>query len=110
MQAFPIIQQAGPLPIEHNFNTPVDGPVILLVTGTLWATAPDVMLQLNVLLDGKPVGAAQLFSNAASTHRTLPTLLINLPLTFGEHGLQLTLSGNNVTSDYNDFFTAALLF
>jgi hypothetical protein len=76
----------------------------------LWATAANAMLQMNVLLDGTQVGAAQLCSNGASTHRTLPTLLVNLQLTDGLHTLQLTQSGANVTSDSNDPFSAMLLY
>jgi hypothetical protein len=110
MQAFPIIQQTGPLPVQQSFSAPLDGPALLLVTGTLWATAANLMLQMNVLLDGAQVGAVQLFSNASSTHRTLPTLLINIKLTSGSHNLQLTQSGANVTSDYNDLFTASILY
>jgi hypothetical protein len=110
MQAFPIIQQAGPLPIQQSFSAPLIGPALLMVTGTLWATAANIMVQMNVMLDGTQVGTAQLFSNAASTHRTLPTLLLNLQLGQGSHTLQLTASGSNVTSDYNDLFSAMILY
>jgi hypothetical protein len=110
MQAFPIIQQAGPLPIQQQFNAPLDGPALLLVTGSLWATATGVLLQMNVLLDGAQCGVVQLFSNGASTHRALPTLVVNLQLTQGTHTLQLAAAGANVTSDYNDLFAAMILY
>ena len=110
MQAFSIIQQVGPLPISKTFNAPLDGPALLAVTASLWATQANVMMQLTVSLDGQQVGVQQLWSNAPSTHRALPTLFCNITLTAGTHTLQLTLSGSGVVSDYNDVFSAALLF
>jgi hypothetical protein len=110
MQVLSIINQVGPLPIAATFTAPLDGPALLVVTGSLWGTAANVPLRMNVLLDGKVVGTAQIFSNGSTTHRVLPTLFLGIPLTFGSHTLQLTMSGPSVTSDLNDSFAAALLY
>ena len=110
MQVFTIINQQGPVPITSKFNPPLDGPALLAVTGTLWATAPNNMIQLNVVLDGASIGTARIFSNAASTHRALPTVFLGINLKSGPHVLELTVSGTSVTSDANDSFFAGLLY
>jgi hypothetical protein len=76
------------------------------------STSPCIFRDDNLTLSDPDCrkGAAQLFSNAASTHRTLPTLLINLQLGQGSHTVQMTASGSNVTSDYNDLFAATILY
>jgi hypothetical protein len=110
MQVLQIINQSGPLPLKAQFNAPLDGPALLVVTSTLWSTAPNVPLQLFVSLDGNQIATGQIFSNGQSTHRALPTLFIGFNLTFGQHTLTLTLGGTGVTSDLNDFFNASLLY
>ena len=110
MQVLSIINQVGPLPITATFTAPLDGPALLVVTSSLWATAANVLVRMNVVLDGAVVGTAQVFSNGPATHRVLPTLFLGVPLTFGPHTLQLTIAGPPATADLNDFFTAALLY
>jgi hypothetical protein len=111
MQAFPIIQQSGPLPITVQFKAPLDGPALLVVTGSLWTTSANNMMQLNVIFDAQQVGTGQLFSNGNSTHRALPTVFANIKVSYGKvHTLELTGSGTSVVSDINDPFYAALLF
>jgi hypothetical protein len=110
MQVLQIINQPGPLPLKAQFNAPLDGPALLVVTSTLWSTSANVPLQLFVSLDGTQVATGQIFSNGQSTHRALPTLFIGFNLTFGQHTLTLTLGGAGVTSDLNDFFNASLLY
>ena len=61
MQLLPIINQVGPLPIKAQFKTPVDGPAVLIVTGTLWGNTENKLIQMTVSLDGAQVGVAQLW-------------------------------------------------
>jgi hypothetical protein len=63
MQILQIINEAGPLPVKAQFNAPVDGPALFAVTGTAWSSSEDVLLQMNVQLDGTQIGTAQIFSN-----------------------------------------------
>ena len=105
-----IINQAGPLPVKQSFNSPMDGPALLVVTGSLWTTSANNQMQLTVFLDGTQIGATTLWSNGASTHRAMPTLFIPVNLTFGSHQLALFAGGNSVTSDLNDPFFAALIY
>jgi hypothetical protein len=53
MQLLQIINQPGPLPLTAQFKSPLDGPAVLVVTGSMWTGVTDTMLHLNVSLDGK---------------------------------------------------------
>jgi hypothetical protein len=104
-----IINQSGPLPLKALFNAPLDGPATLVVSGSLWSTVANTLLQLKVALDGTQLATGQIFSNGPSTHRALPTLFIGFSLTAGRHTLSLS-GGANVIADQNDFFNASLLY
>jgi hypothetical protein len=110
MQLLPIVGQFGPLPIKVQFNAPVEGPAILVATGTLAATNVNTLMEMMVYLDNTQIGAAQLWSNQAQTHRTLPTLFLNVNLSFGQHTLSLVAVGNGVTADINDNFRVSLIY
>jgi hypothetical protein len=110
MQAYPIVQQFGPLPIQVKFTPPLDGDMLLVVTGSLWSQDSNVMLTLTAAVDGTTVGNVEVFSNGSSTHRVLPTLFANLSLTDGGHVLTLSATGSDVVSDSNDSFYAAILY
>jgi hypothetical protein len=109
MQVLQIINQVGPLPINATFKTPVDGPAVFVVTGSLWSQAANALLQMAVTLDGQQIGRAQIWSNGVSTHRAMPALFIGASLTYGEHTLTLT-PGKNVISDLNDTFNVSLIY
>jgi hypothetical protein len=111
MQAQQLINQAGPLPLKGAFVADVNAPALLVVTGTLVSADANVIMQLNVYLDGKLVGSTQLWSNGAQTHRTLPTLFIGVPaLGTGLHKIMLTVAFGPPVSDVNDRFSASLIF
>lgn len=109
MQALQVINLPGPLPLKAQFNAPLDGPALLVVTGSLWSTVANTMLQLSVALDGTVIAIGQLWSNGPNTHRVLPAIFINCNLTDGQHTLTLS-GGQNVISDLNDTFTASILY
>jgi hypothetical protein len=44
MQILPIINQVGPLPLKTQFNSPMDGPAVLVVTGSLWSQSVNTLL------------------------------------------------------------------
>jgi len=110
MQVLQIINQPGPLPLKAQFNAPLNGPALLVVTSSLWTSTANTMMQLFVSLDGTQIATGQTWSNGPSTHRVLPTLFIGFTLTAGQHVLTLSLGGAGVTSDLNDSFNASLLY
>ncbi len=110
MQLQQLINQQGPLPLKGGFIAGTSDSVLLVVTGSLWSQSVNVMLQMNVYLDGTQIGVAQIFSNGPSTHRVLPTLFIGLPpLGSGQHTITLA-APSPATTDLNDTFAASLIF
>ena len=110
MQVQTIINQPGPLPIKVSFKSPLDGPALLVVTGSVWSNAANANLTVNVLLDNNQIGTAQIWSNGTGTHRAFPTLFLGFKLTYGEHVLTLKAGNGNVITDLNDPFNASLIF
>ena len=101
--------QKGPLPIKASFMAPGDMPMYLEVQGSVWTTTQNTMIGIQVTLDGNVIGTANIFSNAASTHRTAVPVYLPIKLTQGSHTIQLDLAANTkTTSDFNDFFSAVL--
>ena len=109
MTLFPVISQAGPLPITSApFKAPVDGPVVFVVTGSAYSNTANVPISFTVLLDNNVIGTAQVFSNGSQTHRVLPPLFIPVALTDGSHTCAIMASPT--ATDYNDHFTVQILY
>jgi hypothetical protein len=102
-----ILSKQGALPITVNFNAVSDAPVVLEVNGSVWTMNANTMIGFQVAIDGAVVGKAQVFSNAASTHRPVVPAYVPLQLKFGQHSLTLSALSGTV-SDVNDFYTAVL--
>ena len=70
MPILSIMNQAkGPLTINATFTAPTDRPACFVVSGSVWSASANQTIGFSVELDGVPIGSAQIFSNAASTHR-----------------------------------------
>ena len=102
-----LINQKGPLPITAQFNSIGDSPMFLEVQGSVWSTTANVMIGIDINIDGQVVGTAHIFSNGASTHRACVPAYIQVQLAQGPHKLTLSAPANT-TSDYNDYFTAVI--
>ena len=103
-----VIQQVGPLPITVNFNAIGDMPMILEVNGSVWSQAANTMIGIGIKLDGKAVGAAQVFCNGTATHRAVVPAYIPIQLSQGQHTLSLYQNTPGTVSDFNDFYTAVI--
>ena len=103
-----VIQQVGPLPITVNFNAPGDSPMILEVNGSVWSQTTNTMIGIGIKLDNKVIGAAQIFSNAKATHRTVVPVYIPVTLSQGQHTLTLYANTGTTVSDFNDLYTAVI--
>jgi len=101
-------QKAGPLPLTATFNAPSDAPMYLEVTGSVWTQTANQMIGIGIKLDNQAVGQAQIFSNTASTHRTVVPTYIPIQLKQGQHTLVLGPATAPTTADLNDLFTAVL--
>ena len=102
-----ILSQKGPLPIKVTFNAQTDGPACLEVNGSAWSQNPGVYIGIAIQLDGAPMGSAQIFSSAPSTHRALVPAFIPIKLGFGQHALILSALPNTV-ADNGDFYVAVI--
>jgi hypothetical protein len=104
-----IVSQPGPLPITVNFKAVSDAPIYLELNGSVWTQSANQMIGIQVAIDGGPIGKALIFSNAASTHRTVVPIFIPLQLQFGQHSVTLSALPNSTTvSDQNDYYTVVL--
>src|SRR5215216_3099268 len=97
-----LVQQVGPLPIQANFQAPGDGPMYLVVSGSVWSLSANVTIGIAVSIDGQVVGHARIFSNGASTHRAVVPAYIPVKLQQGQHTLKLAADTPQTLSDYND--------
>src|SRR5260370_24028791 len=61
MQVLQIINQPGPLPINAQLTAAQDRPALLAVTTTLWATAYNTLIQLNIASDGTHIATGNLW-------------------------------------------------
>jgi hypothetical protein len=102
-----ILSQKGPLPIKVTFNALTDGPVCLEVNGSAWSQSAGVYIGIAIQLDGASVGSAQIFSSAASIHRTVVPAFIPIKLGFGQHALILSAMPNTI-ADNGDFYVAVI--
>lgn len=103
-----IINQAGPLPITVNFDSPGDEPMYLEVNGSVWTQDVNAMIGITIELDGQNIGTAQIYSNANATHRAVVPAYILITLEGQSHSLSLSASPPATVSDSNDFYTAVI--
>jgi hypothetical protein len=66
------------------------------------------MIGIAINLDGTNVGAAQIFCNGPTTHRSVVPAYIAIQLSEGSHTLTLSANSPGTVSDFNDFYTAVI--
>ncbi len=104
-----LVSQKGPLPITINFKAPGDFTCYLEVNGSVWTQTANQLIGIQVQLDGKILGQANIFSNTATTHRAVVPAYFPLTLKYGvQHVIVLSAAPGSTVSDFNDFFTAVL--
>ncbi len=103
-----ILNQAGPLPITATFTAPGDEPMFLEICGSVWSQSANQLLGIVATLDGNELGAAQIYSNGAATHRATVPGYLQVQLSEGQHTLTLSTGGSTTVSDFNDFYAAVL--
>ena len=105
-----IVSQKGPLPIQATFQAIGDQPMYIEVNGSVWTQQANVMIGIEVDLDGKKVGTAYIFSNGTATHRAVVPAYIPIKLKQGQHTLTLKVANSQTVSDFNDYYTTVLLY
>jgi hypothetical protein len=106
-----VIAQAGPLPIKATAQINSDGPVVVTLTGSVWATSANQMIGVSLVIDGEPAEvSAAIFSNGASTHRAVVPAIVEETFDIGEHTFALVPMNAQTTSDANDFFRLTIQY
>lgn len=100
---------AGPLPLSGDTFTSHGGVLTLNAAGSGWSSKVDSLIGMNVLVDGKPMGTAQVFTNEAASHKAFIPISVSLPgVGAGTHVVVLQpLPGTN--TDGNDFFNVTVV-
>src|SRR5437879_2168258 len=111
MAVLPILNQVkGPLPLHTTFKSPSDGPTCLVLTGSVWSQTPNQLIGIQLQVDGKVVGTAEIFSNGVATHRAVVPSYMPVTLSIGPHTITVLPLNSSTTSDYNDFFDVILQY
>jgi hypothetical protein len=110
--ALVIFDGNGALPQKTTFQSPTDGRVVFVLSGTAWTSSAPAMLGIDVLLDGNILGKPALcFANDNSVHMAMrPTFIPFAGLTIGNHAIQLVPANGNTVTDVNDYYQVVMLF
>lgn len=114
MQVVDLINQVGPLPIKVAFSVPqdvpVDGPGVLVATGSGWSNTANVLIGFVVTIDDDLVAEATVFSNGPSTHRPMSPRIVATQLSAGPHRCVVAAANADTITDLNDSFAVQVLF
>lgn len=108
--AIQIIGQKGPLPITTTFQVENDSPTLILLSCSAWSQTPNVMIEVDLLVDGVAVAWAALFCNAPDQHMALVSVPMPYTFSIGEHTFTLQAGNPDTVSDFNDFNYLTLLY
>lgn len=111
MRALVIYDGNGPLPVSANFDSPTDGGVVFVLTGTTRTDSAPDLTGIQLSLDGTAIGsAAMCWANQNDNHMAMrPTFTPYEGLTIGSHSIEITNYGNTIT-DVNDYFQVTMLY
>jgi len=99
----------NPLGTKLTFKTEIDGPALLLVSGSAYANVyPNVVIGYNVEIDGVAAGSPQLYSNLLNSHVTLVSSFQQINITPGDHVLTIDALTPWMTADAFDVFSVSL--
>lgn len=110
--ALVIFDGNGALPQKGTFQSPTDGHVIFVISGTAWTSSAPTMLGIDVLLDGNIIGKPALcFANDNSLHMAMrPTFIPFTGLTIGQHAITIATANGNTVTDINDYYQVVMLY
>lgn len=111
MHALVIYDSHGPLPVTAQFDSPTDGDVVFVLTGTTRTDSAPDMTGINLVLDGVGIGsAAMCWANQNNNHMAMrPTFIPYSGLSIATHQIEITVYGNTIT-DTNDYFQVTMLY
>jgi hypothetical protein len=108
--ALQVIAQKGPLPITVPAQIENDSPTLILLSASAWTQTANVMIEVELLVDGVVVAWAGLFSNPATQHMALVSVPVPYSFTIGAHTFTLQAANPQTVSDSNDLYYVTLLY
>jgi hypothetical protein len=108
--AIQVIDQKGPLPITTTFQVENDGPTLILLAASAWTKTANVMIEVELLIDGTEIAWAGLFGNTPNQHMALVPVPMPCTLSIGEHTFTLQAGNPETVSDFNDAYYVTLLY
>lgn len=108
--AIQVISQQGPLPITVTFQVENDGPTLILLSCSAWTQSANVMIEVDLLIDGAEAARASLFCNTPTQHMALVSAPNPYTFSIGEHTFTLQAANPETVGDFNDFYYVTLLY
>ena len=112
VNAMILLDKSGQLPMEAQFDSPAEGPVIFVLSGTAWTQEAPCIIGLNLFIDGQGIGnTAMCFANENASHMAMRTTFIAFDnLSFGNHTLTILPYDNNTITDLNDYYQVTMFY
>lgn len=110
MQSAYSIYLQGPLPVQTPFTSYVDGTAVVFVAGSMYRGGSPGFGGVSLTIDGQPVASSQIYLNATDSHAATPGVFVEVPMTAGIHLLGVSATNGDLTTDSNDWFSAAVFF
>ena len=103
-----VIDSNGELPLTGTYNSK-SGMLIISTAGSGWSGTKDQLIGMEVLVDGRQVGTAEVWANEKWSHKTFVSVLVvnNVPRGPVEIGLD-ELNAQTIT-DENDYYKVTVV-
>jgi hypothetical protein len=110
-EALVIFDGNGALPQKATFQSPTDGDVVFVISGTAWTNNAATLLGIDLFVDGNSIGGAVGYANNNSSHQALRSTFIPFSgLQVGEHTISLAPSNPATATDVNDYYQVVMLY
>ena len=105
-----VITANGPLPVEGKFKSS-GGTLIISVAGSGWSSTQPQLIGMNVSVNGKQVGTAQVWTNEADSHKAfVSTFPVVYARDVGPGPVTIKLDKFEETNtDENDFYRVTVV-
>ena len=109
--ALVIFDGNGALPQKATFQSPTNGDVVFVISGTAWTQNAATLLGIDLFLDGNAIGGAVGYANNNANHQALRSTFIEYSgLTIGEHTITLAPSNPSTVTDVNDYYQVVMFY
>jgi hypothetical protein len=106
-----VITASGPLPVEGKYKSR-GGKLIISAAGSGWSSTENQLIGMNVFVNGKNVGTAQVWTNEAESHKAFVSAF---PVVYakdvgpGPVTIKLDTLNAQTNTDQNDFYRVTVV-